>query len=97
MLKPNGHLVLIDFGTAREATYTYLAKIGANYRVTVVRTDDYTPSEQINGQAVPSLIFLLWAERLFTYWQENPRWIFTMVLAMFCTGAVMPQGFRLYY
>jgi len=57
MLKPNGHLVLIDFGTAREATYTYLAKIGANYRVTVVKTDGYTPSEQINGKAVPQSDF----------------------------------------
>jgi len=57
MLKPNGHLVLIDFGTAREATYTYLAKLGAKYQVTAVVCKGYTPPEQINGQAIPQSDF----------------------------------------
>ena len=57
MLRPNNHLVLIDFGTAREATYTYLAKIGANYQVTAVVCKGYTPPEQINGKAVPQSDF----------------------------------------
>lgn len=56
MLK-DGHLVLIDFGTAREATYTYLAKMGSGYQVTAVVSAGYTPPEQMNSQAVPQSDF----------------------------------------
>ena len=56
MLK-DGHLVLIDFGTAREATYTYLAKMGSGYQVTAVVSAGYTPPEQMNYQAVPQSDF----------------------------------------
>jgi hypothetical protein len=34
MLRPNGQLVLIDFGTVREMTQTYLVKIGSNREIT---------------------------------------------------------------
>lgn len=56
MLK-DGQLVLIDFGTAREATYTYLAKMGSGYQVTAVVSAGYTPPEQMNSQAVPQSDF----------------------------------------
>ena len=52
MLRPNGQLVLIDFGTAREATYTYLAKVGVGKQITAVVSAGYTPPEQANSQAV---------------------------------------------
>lgn len=57
MLKRDGQLVLIDFGTAREATYTYLAKLGAGNQITAVVSAGYTPAEQMNFQAVPQSDF----------------------------------------
>lgn len=50
-LRPNGQLVLIDFGTAREATRTYLAKLGAGHGITAIVSSGYTAPEQINGEA----------------------------------------------
>lgn len=51
MLKSDGSLALIDFGTAREITQTYITKqpIG---QVTGIVSTGYTPFEQINGHAV---------------------------------------------
>lgn len=53
MRKPDGQLVLIDFGTAREVSETVIN--GQN--VTVVYSDGYTAPEQIQGQAVPQSDF----------------------------------------
>ena len=47
-----GDLVLIDFGTAREVTRTYLAKLGAGNSITAIVSSGYTAPEQINGDAV---------------------------------------------
>ncbi|HEY9743161.1 MAG TPA: protein kinase, partial [Coleofasciculaceae cyanobacterium] len=49
MRKPDGKLVLIDFGTAREVTQTVIN----GQDVTVVYSDGYTAPEQIQGHAVP--------------------------------------------
>ncbi|NDJ26093.1 protein kinase [Nostoc sp. B(2019)] len=67
VLQPSGQLALIDFGTARRLTNTYLAKVsasggtdtgrGGRYEITAVITPRYTPLEQINGQAVPQSDF----------------------------------------
>lgn len=57
MLRGDGQLVLIDFGTARESTYTYLAKLGAGNKITAVVSAGYTPTEQMNFQAVPQSDF----------------------------------------
>ena len=57
MLRPNGQLALIDFGTVRKVTNTYLAKIGGRRDVTSVVSPGYTPLEQINGKAVPQSDF----------------------------------------
>ncbi len=51
MLRPDGQLVLIDFGTVREITHTYVHKLGQS-DITQVYSPGYTPLEQIEGQAV---------------------------------------------
>jgi serine/threonine protein kinase len=56
MLRANGQLVLVDFGAAREMTYTYLAQIG-NTGGTRISSAGYTPPEQEKGQAVPQSDF----------------------------------------
>lgn len=56
MLRPNGQLVLIDFGTAREVTQTFMQKV-AGQQVTGIISAGYTPSEQMNGKAVPQSDF----------------------------------------
>lgn len=57
MLRSTGQLVLIDFGTAREMTYTYLARMGHSGNVTKVSSAGYTPPEQQQGRAVPQSDF----------------------------------------
>ncbi len=57
MLRPNGQLALIDFGTVRQMSNTYLAKIGGQRDVTSIVSPGYTPLEQINGRAVPQSDF----------------------------------------
>jgi eukaryotic-like serine/threonine-protein kinase len=51
MLRNDGRLALIDFGTAREVTGTYMAKQEAR-GVTGIISAGYTPVEQLNGQAI---------------------------------------------
>ncbi len=57
MHRPNGQLVLIDFGTVKQVTNTYLAKIAGRREITSVVSPGYTPLEQINGKAVPQSDF----------------------------------------
>ena len=58
MLRPTGQLVLIDFGSVREVTGTYLAKVGGGgHKVTGIVSPGYTPPEQANGKAVPQSDF----------------------------------------
>jgi len=56
MLKPDGRLVLIDFGIAREITGTYEKKQAAG-QVTKVVSDGYSPLEQVTGSAAPQSDF----------------------------------------
>jgi ABC-type branched-subunit amino acid transport system substrate-binding protein len=53
MRRPDGQLVLIDFGTARKVTQTVIE--GRN--VTVVYSEGYTAPEQLDGNAVPQSDF----------------------------------------
>ena len=53
MIRPDGQLVLIDFGTAREITKTYLAGGG----ITAISSSGYSPLEQMRGQAIPQSDF----------------------------------------
>ena len=82
MLRPNGKLALIDFGTAREITATYLGKVGGDNGITSINSPGYTPLEQVNGKAVPqsdfyalgrTFVFLLTGRRptLFTEDRDN--------------------------
>ncbi|MBE9117028.1 protein kinase [Lusitaniella coriacea LEGE 07157] len=57
MLRPTGQLVLIDFGAAREMTYTYLAQVGNAGNITKISSAGYTPPEQEKGHAVPQSDF----------------------------------------
>jgi hypothetical protein len=56
MLRADGHLALIDFGTARALTQTYWFA-QAQGQVTGINSAGYTPIEQMNGQAVPQSDF----------------------------------------
>lgn len=52
MHQPDGKLVLIDFGTAREITPTLLEKL-EGHKITRVISKGYTSPEQYQGQAIP--------------------------------------------
>ncbi|MBE9126521.1 MULTISPECIES: serine/threonine protein kinase [unclassified Coleofasciculus] len=54
MLRPNGQLVLIDFGTVCQMTGTIVQRLmGKDVTGEGVFSPGYTPPEQINGKAVP--------------------------------------------
>ncbi|MGB0563097.1 MAG: protein kinase domain-containing protein [Spirulinaceae cyanobacterium] len=72
MMRANGQLVLIDFGTAREMTYTYLMKTGQSGNVTKVSSAGYTPPEQQQGHAVPQSDFFALG-RTFVYLLTGKR------------------------
>jgi serine/threonine protein kinase len=57
MIRPDGQLVLIDFGTAREVTRTYLSKVSNGGGITAIMSSGYSALEQMNGQAVPQSDF----------------------------------------
>lgn len=58
MIRADGQLVLIDFGTAREVTRTYLAKVSSGAGgITAIMSSGYTAPEQMNGLAVPQSDF----------------------------------------
>jgi WD40 repeat protein/predicted Ser/Thr protein kinase len=57
MLRPDGQLVLIDFGAVREITATYLQRQRDNITGTVIISTGYTPPEQMEGHAVPQSDF----------------------------------------
>ncbi len=58
ILKPNGKLAAIDFGSVRPINGTYLAKFADNLEVTKILTQGYAPAEQILGKPVPQSDFL---------------------------------------
>ncbi|NJR76699.1 MAG: serine/threonine protein kinase [Scytonema sp. CRU_2_7] len=57
MLKPDGQLVLIDFGAVREITNSYLEKQQGKHTGTVLVSPGFTPPEQAEGHAVPQSDF----------------------------------------
>lgn len=73
MLKTDGHLALIDFGTARAVSETYVAKQALG-NVTGVVSPGYTPIEQMNGQAVlQSDFFALGRTFIYLLTGKDPR------------------------
>jgi serine/threonine protein kinase len=78
MSRPNGKLVLIDFGAVREFTETVQRTSG---EVTRISSAGYTPPEQKNGKAEPrsdffalgrTFVYLLTAQQPINL-QEDPR------------------------
>lgn len=57
ILKPNGELAVIDFGSVRSINGTYLAKFAENLEVTQISTMGYAPAEQVMGKPVPQSDF----------------------------------------
>ena len=56
MCRPDGQLVLIDWGTIREISATYIDKLGLR-RVNPVISKGYTAPEQEGGEAIPKSDF----------------------------------------
>lgn len=85
MLRSDGQLVLIDFGTAREVTDTYMSKQSAG-QVTGLFSAGYSPIEQLNGQAMPqsdffalarTIVYLLTSKHpseLYDFENDELRW-----------------------
>ena len=72
MLRSNGCLALIDFGTAREVTQSYVRKMAAG-EVTGVMTQGYTPMEQMRGKAVlQSDFYALGGTMIYLLTAQNP-------------------------
>lgn len=72
MLRANGCLVLIDFGTAREVTDSYIQKQAVG-EITGVVTQGYTPIEQMKGKAVlQSDFYALGGTMIFLLTARNP-------------------------
>ncbi len=57
MLRPDGQLVLIDFGIARTLNTTFHAKQKRDRTGTRMGSDGYAPPEQADGRAVPQSDF----------------------------------------
>ena len=57
MIKPDGKLVLVDFGAVREVTTSYLQQQKVEQTGTVIISPGYTPPEQAEGHAVPQSDF----------------------------------------
>ncbi len=57
ILKPDGQLVLIDFGSVRQITSTYLKKSQDCHTGTCLYSLGYAPLEQVDGKAVPQSDF----------------------------------------
>lgn len=73
MLRADGQLVLIDFGSVREVTSTYLSKQSAGMITGIISTG-YTPIEQMHGQALPqSDFFALGRTMVYLLTTKEPR------------------------
>ncbi|MBW4511750.1 MAG: serine/threonine protein kinase [Scytonematopsis contorta HA4267-MV1] len=57
ILRPNGQLVLIDFGGIRKVSNTFLAKIVEEREMTKLISKGYTAPEQEKGKSVPQSDF----------------------------------------
>ncbi|WP_019504671.1 serine/threonine-protein kinase [Pleurocapsa sp. PCC 7319] len=76
MLRSNGCLVLIDFGTARKVDQSYIAKQALG-QITGVVTQGYTPIEQMRGKAVlQSDFYSLSGTMIFLLTAKNPTYFY---------------------
>lgn len=72
MLRPDGQLMLIDFGTVREVSVTYLVKQEQQETGTAIISAGYTPPEQAEGQAVLQSDFFALGRTLVTLLTGKP-------------------------
>jgi len=81
MLRPSGQLALIDFGTVKEITATYMANVNAGQPGTIVYSKGYAPTEQENGHTLPqsdffalgrTFVHLLTGEHPLTFYDPIP-------------------------
>ncbi|MDY7015452.1 MAG: serine/threonine-protein kinase [Cyanobacteriota bacterium] len=81
MLRPNGQLVLIDFGTVRSMAELPFPEVGSSGRVTKISSAGYTPPEQEKGYAVPqsdfyalgrTFVYLLTGKSLYNRVENSP-------------------------
>jgi serine/threonine protein kinase len=57
LLRPNGQLVLVDFGISKEVSKQYLAQFSNNDGMASIISSGYGALEQMKGQAVPQSDF----------------------------------------
>ncbi len=77
MLRANGLLAMIDFGTARQIDADYLEKQALG-EVTGVMTAGYTPIEQMRGRAVrQSDFYALGGTMIFLLTAHNPSYFYS--------------------
>ena len=91
MLRSDGCLTLIDFGTARQVTNSYIDKqaLGA---VTGVMTQGYTPIEQMRGKAVfQSDFYALGGTMIFLMTARNPGEFYDVYQDKFCWREAVPD------
>ncbi|MDJ0589791.1 MAG: serine/threonine-protein kinase [Pleurocapsa sp. MO_226.B13] len=91
MLRANGSLVLIDFGTVREIDKSYLKKQAAG-EITGVVTQGYTPIEQMRGKAVlQSDFYALGGTMIYLLTTKNPSHFYNFSTHKFYWQAAAPE------
>lgn len=91
MLRANGCLALIDFGTVRKVTNSYLEKIAAG-EITGVVTQGYTPMEQMRGKAVlQSDFYALGGTLIYLLTAQNPSSFFDLTEDKLIWRDTVPQ------
>ena len=77
ILKPDGQLVLIDFGSVRQITSTYLKKSQDCHTGTCLYSLGYAPLEQVDGKAVPQSDFFALGRTFVHLLTGNPPYDFS--------------------
>jgi eukaryotic-like serine/threonine-protein kinase len=91
MLRPNGCLALIDFGTVREVTQSYLKKI-VEGKVTKVVTQGFSPMEQMQGKAVlQSDFYALGGTMIYLLTAKNPATFYDLIQEKFIWHFAVPD------
>ena len=91
MLRANGCLALIDFGTVREVTQSYLQKMAAG-EITGIMTQGYTPIEQMRGKAVlQSDFYALGGTMIYLLTAQNPSSFYDPASEKLIWRAAVPQ------
>lgn len=91
MLRSNGCLALIDFGTAREVTQSYLQKM-VEGEITQVITQGFTPIEQARGKAVlQSDFYALGGTMIYLLTAQNPATFYDSIKEKLIWDSAVPD------